>query len=127
MKQVIYNGSTQSYYGCTKPTELVVGRTYEVITEVDRGIQIDYELNGISGSFDSLWFDIPSDIPTHFAFSQKIPRKGERYECNKIDLNEDGLVITEVWKTSPVMSIEVIGKNTYKVYTHSSIYLVTVM
>ena len=43
-KIVRYNGGTMSYYGCSEPTELVIGKTYEVISENDRGWQ-EY-LNG---------------------------------------------------------------------------------
>ena len=30
-KIVRYNGGTESYYGCSEPTELVIGKEYEVI------------------------------------------------------------------------------------------------
>ena len=49
-KIVRYNGGTQSYYGCTEPNALVVGKEYEVIAAKDRGWQTDYTLKGVSGS-----------------------------------------------------------------------------
>lgn len=32
-KMVKYNGKTISYYGCSNPTELTIGKEYKVIVE----------------------------------------------------------------------------------------------
>lgn len=62
-KKVRYNGGTESYYGCSDPTNLVVGKEYEVVLSKDRGWQTDYILKGIDGEFNSVWFDeVSSDI-----------------------------------------------------------------
>ena len=56
-KKVRYNGGTQSYYDCSDPTNLVVGKEYEVVLSRDRGWQTDYTLKGVDGEFNSVWFD----------------------------------------------------------------------
>ena len=53
-KKVRYNGGTESYYGCSDPTNLVVGKEYEVILSKDRGWQTDYTLKGVDGEFNCL-------------------------------------------------------------------------
>ena len=49
-KKVRYNGGTQSYYGCSDPTNLVVGKEYEVVLSRDRGWQtlIKHQVNRVS-------------------------------------------------------------------------------
>lgn len=91
MKQVIYNGGTLSYYGCSDPSILTVGKVYNVVNARDRGWQTDYTL------------------------------EGEKYKCCKLDV--EVVNRTEV-KTSTVQSVAVIGKNTYKVTTRNSVYVV---
>ena len=54
---VIYNGQTGSYYECSDPEVLSVGKEYEVIWKFDRGWQTDYVLKGIKGRFNSCWFE----------------------------------------------------------------------
>jgi len=56
-KIVRYNGGTESYYSCSDPTDLVIGKEYEVISAKDRGWQTDYTLKGVTGEFNSVWFD----------------------------------------------------------------------
>ena len=120
---VIYNGGTQSYYGCSDPWRLIKGKEYKVIGKSDRGWQTDYYLQGIPGAYNSVWFD--EILPVYFATSNKAPVEGERYRCNKLSL--DGLNGELIgWHTSRVKSVELIGQNTYKVLTQNSIYLVTI-
>lgn len=57
LKKVIYNGGNMSYYGCSDPSCLKVGKTYKVIAVEDRGWQTDYTLQGVAGTFNSVWFD----------------------------------------------------------------------
>ena len=56
-KKVRYNGGTQSYYGCSDPSKLVVGKEYEVVRSRVRSWQTDYTLKGVDGEFNSVWFD----------------------------------------------------------------------
>ena len=56
-KIVRYNGGTDSFYGCTEPTDLVIGEKYEVSGTFQRNLQTDYILKDIPGHFDSTWFD----------------------------------------------------------------------
>ena len=57
IKKVQYNGGTLSYYGCSDPEVLVIGKTYTVIAIEDRGWQTDYTLKEVKGAFNSVWFD----------------------------------------------------------------------
>jgi len=126
MKQVVYNGGTQSYYGCSDPAILVVGQTYEVIHEEDRGWQTNYTLRGVKGQFNSVWFEdvnpMVTSKPTYFAFSKNIPVVGKRYSVQKLNSHNQ----LDSWSTSAVLSAVLIGDNTYKVVTRNSIYLVQV-
>lgn len=122
MKQVIYNGGTQSYYGCSDPAVLVIGQVYEVVHEEDRGWQTDYTLRGVEGSFNSVWFkEIEPTKSTYFAFSKNIPVVGERYKIQKYNDSNNHL---ENWITSTVLSSDLISTDTYKVVTRNSIYIV---
>ena len=125
MKQVIYNGGTESFYPCSKPTELEVGHVYEVVSEIIGDFHSEYKLKGIKGVFNSCWFNEMSDFPaTYFAISHSLPVVGQRYNCYKLDLNTSSMV---GWLTSTVQSVTAIGRNTYKVLTRNSIYLVKVI
>ena len=57
-KIVRYNGGTMSYLGCSNPSKLVLGQTYEVVAEDDLGWQTNYTLKGVTGYFNSVWFDL---------------------------------------------------------------------
>ena len=57
VKKVRYNGGTQSYYGCSDPTNLVPGEEYEVVHIEVFGWHTKYSLRGVDGKFDSTWFD----------------------------------------------------------------------
>ena len=91
-KFVIYNGGTESYCGCTgDPTNLVVGRRYEVVSENVGRCQTDYTLKGFRGEFNSVWFDeeigeSKSPYPATFvAVSHAMPIVGQRLECSKME------------------------------------------
>ena len=85
-KKVRYNGGTQSYYGCSDPTNLVVGKEYEVVLSRDRGWQTDYTLKGVDGEFNSAWFDeVSSDDKVYMAIAHEVPVIGERYSCYKME------------------------------------------
>lgn len=126
MKQVFYNGGTKSYYGCSDPSKLVVGKIYEVIAENDKNWQTDYTLKDVAGHFNSVWFYDITDLPqTYFAFSSKIPIKGERLDLFKL-VPKDTYLEMQSCYSSTIKSVELIGKNTYKMVTHNSIYIVIV-
>lgn len=127
VKIVRYNGGTESYYGCTEPTELVKGKHYEVVHEKVRSWQTDYVLKGIKGCFNSCWFDkISVEKPAFMAIAHEIPKVGERCKCSKLDVVNGSLNIFP-WSTSPVREILVIENNIYKVKTNNSIYIIEVI
>lgn len=127
-KIVRYNGETMSYYGCSEPTELVVGKEYEVISANDRGWQTDYTLKGVKGHFNSVWFDdvnSKNTAKTFMALAHTVPVVGERCKCSKLKfVNGQPKLIG--WNTSTVNEVSDMGNNIYRVITHNSTYIVQV-
>ena len=125
-KIVRYNGGTQSYYGCSDPAILVIGKVYEVISENDRGYQTDYTLKGVAGHFNSVWFDdVQSRKPTYMAVANTIPSVGKRCQCFKLEYaNKE--IKTIGWSTSMVQEVTPLGNNIYHVKTCNSVYIVQV-
>lgn len=120
-KIVRYNGGKMSYYSCTKPTHLVVGKKYEVTFEYDRGFQTDYTLKGVNGYFNSVWFD---DI-TFIALARDIPVLGKRFKCSKLEFVNGRPMLTSC-NTSIVIEVSDRGNNIYEVNTNDCIYIVIV-
>lgn len=125
-KKVRYNGGTQSYYGCSNPDNLIVGKEYEVVLSRDRGWQTDYTLNGVDGEFNSAWFDeVSSDDKVYMAISHEIPVINERYSCYKIEfVNGQPKLVS--WSTSTIKESIYIGNNLYQITTRNSVYIVKV-
>lgn len=125
-KKVRYNGGTQSYYSCSDPTKLVVGKEYEVILSRDRGYQTDYTLKGVDGEYNSVWFDeVCSNDKVYMAIAHEVPVIGKRYHCNKIEVS-NGQSKSIGWYTSTVKEIRYMGNNIYHVTTRNSVYIVNV-
>lgn len=122
-KIVRYNGGTESYYGCSDPANLVFGKDYEVVHERDRGFQTDYILRGVSGAFNSCWFDEVSQ--TFIAIANTIPTIGKRYSCSRLEV-VNGQPKFNDCLTSTVKKVVDVGNNLYTVTTHNNIYLVHV-
>lgn len=123
-KKVRYNGGTQSYYSCSDPTNLVVGKEYEVVHARDRGVQTDYTLSGIKGQFNSVWFDEVEE-KVYVAIANKVPVVGKSYSCYKVELIDGKPKLTAL-STSTVKEISSLGNNIYKVNTLNSTYFVSV-
>ena len=126
-KKVRYNGGTLSYYSCSDPVNLVVGKEYEVVFEKDRSWQTDYTLKGVEGEYNSAWFNevSPDDGSVYMAIANEVPVVGEKYYCNKIEfINRQPKLIS--CSTSVVKSITHMGNNIYQVTTSNSIYIVNV-
>ncbi len=126
-KKVRYNGGTDSYYSCSKPTKLVVGKEYEVVFSRDHVFQTDYTLKGIDGEFDSLWFDeVPSEDKIYMvATAQEVPVINNRFTCYYIEFF-NGKPKPRRIVTSPVKEINYMGNSIYQVTTHNSVYIVNV-
>ncbi len=127
-KIVRYNGGTISYYRCSEPTELVVGKEYEVTYVNDRGFQTDYTLKGVNGKFNSIWFDDVNSVntaKTFMALARTVPVVGERYKCSKLEFI-NGLPTLIDRNTSTVKEVSEMGNNIYRVTTRNSIYIVQV-
>lgn len=123
-KFVRYNGGTESYRGCTNPTELVLGKKYEVIHESVGAWQTDYTLKDVKGSFNSCWFD---DVPSTFvAVADSVPVVGERLHCSKVEFVNGSPVFIPL-KSSIVTEVMDMGSKVYGVSTGSgSLYIVQV-
>lgn len=125
-KKVRYNGGTLSYYGCSDPTNLVVGKEYEVVLSKDRGWQTDYTLKGVDGEFNSVWFDeVSSDDKVYMAIAHEVPMIAKRYSCYKLEFigGQPKLI---AWSTSTVKGINYMGNNIYQITTRNSVYIVNV-
>lgn len=129
MKVVRYNGGTGSYYGCSDPSELVIGKEYEVTSVTDRGWQTDYTLINVNGHFNSVWFDevvtTEQKVKTFLAFGYETPIVGRRYDCFKLDFKGGPKSI--FWNTSPVKEVFDMGDNIYRVLTCNSTYIVKIV
>ena len=125
-KKVRYNGGTESYYGCSDPEKLIVGKEYNVISEKDRGGQTDYTLEGIEGTFNSVWFDVVNfGNKVYIAIADKTPIINEKYECSKIEFLDDSPKLIEC-STSIVKEVNPLGNNVFQVTTSNSVYIVKV-
>lgn len=124
-KIVRYNGKSATYYSCSEPTKLVLGKEYEVIKEKDRGCQTDYTLKGVDGEFNSCWFDVISVPTTFMAVSHNVPTVGKRCECSKMEF-VDGHLNFVGWSTSTVKDVQDMGNNIYRVETRNNVYIVMV-
>ncbi len=126
-KKVRYNGGTQSYYNCSNPTKLVVGKVYEVVFSIDYDRDTTtYILKDVDGEFNSVWFDeVSSDDNIYMAIAHEIPVINERYSCYKMELVNGQLNLIGRY-TSTVKEINYMGNNIYKVITKNSVYIVIV-
>ena len=124
-KIVRYNGGTESYCGCSKPTELVIGKEYEVVAENVRKCQTDYTLKGVKGYFNSVWFDEIELSRVFMALALTTPVVGKRCECAKIEV-VNGKPKLIGWNTSTVREVSDMGNNIYRVVTCNSTYIVQV-
>lgn len=124
--KVRYNGGTESYYSCSKPDTLVMGKEYEVISINDRGFQTDYTLSGVKGNYNSVWFDkVVSTDKVYMAVSHKIPVLGKSCKCYKLDVSKEKIELKPC-STSVVKEIKYMGNNIYHVTTCNSVYIVNV-
>ena len=121
MKQmdVIYNGSKQTYYSCSSPSDLIPFKHYIVKDAIDRGWQTDYELYGLPGRYNSVWFN-PIE-KQQVVFADHVPVVNERLDC--------GLIGTQKRiYTSKILYVEPISTEVYKITTKSnSMYIVRVI
>ena len=127
-KKVRYNGGTKSYKGYSTPTNLVVGQEYEVVRSRDLGWQTNYTLKGITGEFNSLWFDevSPNNDKVYMAVSHEVPAIGKSYSCKKMEVIKGQPNFTGL-TTSTVKDVCYLGNNIYKVTTLNSVYIVNVI
>ncbi len=127
-KFVRYNGGTQSYYSCSDPKNLVIGKEYEVTSINVRNWQTDYTLKGINGNFNSVWFDdILSEKETVMAFSSAVPKIGEKiaYQFVHPNQNETFFLINE--NTEKIEKVKHIINNIYLANDSKKIYIFQVI
>ena len=127
-KFVRYNGGTQSYYSCSDPKNLVIGKEYEVTSINVRNWQTNYTLKGIKGNFNSVWFDdILSEKETVMAFSSAVPKIGEKiaYQFVYPNQNETFFLINE--NTEKIEKVKHIINNIYLANDSKKIYIFQVI
>lgn len=127
--KVRYNGGTGSYYGCSKPSKLVVGNVYNVIRMHVMAWQTDFALEGVDGEFNSTWFEeVPSDDKVYMAYSYDVPVVGKSLSCFRLVLNNSKMFVECL--TSTVTEVSLIYSDFYYVYqvsTLNSVYIVTIV
>lgn len=57
MTTVIYNGGVRTYFSCSNPKLLEIGKLYQVQDVIYKNHQKNYILVGIPGFFNAEWFD----------------------------------------------------------------------
>ena len=122
-KLVRYNGEKISYTGCDSPTNLVNGKVYEVLQEMDLGFQTNYTLKGVKGEYNSVWFD-EIEMPVVMALSSKKP---QLHKPLTNFLIFDKSTIRQVIQTTPIQNIERVEGNVFKVLTQNTIYIVQIV
>ena len=120
MKKVVYNGNTLTYAPCSDPSNLIMGKVYNVVHEEVGAWQTNYTLEGVTGSYNSVWFNPVK--PIYMASSSEYPKKGDTYRCFKMFSGEHKCMLT-----SHVQDVMLLGAYTYKVETLNSIYIVQVI
>ena len=126
MKKIVrYNGDKCSYYSCSNPDKLIVGKEYEVISEIDKGWQTDYILNGVEGHFNSVWFTVVNSGCTYMALSHNVPTVGDSCQCSVLSFDGSNLNLLNRL-TSTVTDVSHIGSNIYYVTTLNSVYIIKV-
>lgn len=122
--EVVYNGGTGSYYGCSDHNVLVRGKRYIIIGKRVRAWQTDYNLEGVEGSFNSVWFDEVEPQKTYLAraeiYHNIIWYIGKRMSLVKI---QDKEPYFDPVTTSPVQSIQFVHENVCKIETENSVYI----
>ena len=127
-KFVRYNGGTQSYYSCSDPKNLVIGKEYEVTSINVRNWQTDYTLKDINRNFHSVWFDdLLSEKETVMAFSSTVPKIGEKiaYQFVYPNQNETFFLINE--NTEKIEKVKHIINNIYLANDSKKIYIFQVI
>lgn len=129
LKKVRYNGGTQSCYECSSPTNLVVGREYEVISSSVDECQTNYTLRGVNGYFNSAWFNEvnPYELSNnmHLAIAKENPMVGQNYLCYKLEF-QGGKAKLVRCLTSVVKKVTRLSQRICKVETINSSYIVEV-
>ena len=125
VQKVRYNGGTQRMYECSDPTDLIVGKEYEVIQKKESDWHTEYILRGVKGEFNSVWFDEVSEN-IYMAVSRRKPEPGKIYACSKLEFI-GGKLKLKCWTTSIVKNVEHLGNDIFKVKTENNIYIIKVV
>lgn len=119
-KIVTYTGAT-GYVGGSDPTILEEGMRYKVISEKNIKGQTFYTLEGLSGNFNSIWFNRIPVTTEYLAFSDQIPVAGK-----SAVLSREKDKRWEKVETSKVIEVVQLGYTMYKVSTENSTYFLQV-
>ena len=128
-KKVVYNGGTDSYYGCDEPNELVVGEQYMVVGEDVRSFQTNLTLKGVRGNFNSVWFNEQPEVKKKVwiakatLYSRPYTFVGKRMSLERLHEDKDCL---EQVTTSEVKNVKALYENVYLIETDNSVYITKV-
>lgn len=123
-KIVYYNGRTESYRSCSKPDQLVKDKAYKVIAEKDLGTQTNYILSGVTGEFNSVWFD--ELLATKLMVANEVPQVGQKVNCNRLYMLS-GKPILKKGTIDTVVGVQRLTDILYLVTTKRDIYAMQVM
>lgn len=131
-KMVTYNGGKDSYSGCDSPDNLIVGKAYRVIGEDVKSFQTNLYLSGVSGRFNSVWFNEAIAEKASEVKEKKewlaianiycLPNTlvGKRISLQR--LHEDKCLLEQV-TTSTIINVKKVGQNVYFIETDNSVYV----
>lgn len=111
IKLVRYNGKCENTYGSSPPNRLVLGKVYQVVRQYKFGRNIEYELDGINGQFNSNWFDVINNVT--LAVSNFVPSASSSFVCFAISLKDKQPLFEEIkiW----IEEVHLFEVNTYRI------------
>lgn len=127
-KVVVYNGGTESVYGCSSPSALICGKRYLVTSECVSGWQTNVELKGVTGEFNSVWFDEviynkKEWLAEVTLYNSPVLLTGKRISL--LRLHEDTGAFEAV-TTSEIKSVKKVYGNIYLIETKNNVYVTKV-
>lgn len=121
--KVVYEG------GAPLPNSLRLGATYTVRFHVNSARGRAYIFEEVEGEYNVNYFRVvEADFPkTYLGYSTEAPKIGFSYLCYRMECSAaNGFRIVET-RTSTVQKTELIGKDTYKITTINSIYIISII
>lgn len=127
-KVVTYNGGVEGIVYSSCPSCLVRGKKYVVTSERVMDFQTNLHLQGVSGEFNSVWFNEVQTEKSKWLALATLYNKPELFIGKRISLkrlHEDTNVLETV-NTSTILSVNKIYEDVYIIETGNSVYVTKV-